>query len=67
MNNDAIENLRTIVDDMIRFFGVNHPDSNDDRAIVPYIKVLDKNVKILEGVGHRTDEDGTEADAHYHP
>ena len=49
MNNDAIENLRTIVDDMIRFFGVNHPDSNDDRAIVPYIKVLDKNVKILEG------------------
>ena len=49
MNNDAIENLRTIVDDMIRFFGVNHPDSNDDRVIVPYIKVLDKNIKILEG------------------
>ena len=48
-NEEAIENLRTIVDDMIRFFGVNHPDSNDDRVIVPYIKVLDKNIKILEG------------------
>lgn len=48
-NEEAIENLRTIVDDMIRIFGVYHPDSNDERIIVPYVKVLDRYVKILEG------------------
>ena len=47
-NEEAIENLRTIVDEMIRIFAVYHPDSNDKRIIVPFVKVLDKNVKILE-------------------